>query len=176
MKWFLVLWLLTAGAGVSVHIIKERRERLLFLSRMQQSLCQLAYYMYQWRMPVEEVVGKLCREEQSYELKEFYGEIQKRVLERKKESLGQIWQMESRKLFERNGLLRQAGMKQAEMLWCDSFLYIPMEPEALRENLLYRAEQLGRMQGRMEEKYKGEQKLVMALGIFSGAFLCLMLW
>lgn len=176
MKWFLVLWLLTAGAGISVHTIKEREERLLFLGQLQQSLSQMAYYMYQWRMPVEEAVGRLCREEEAQKLQDFYAGILQKVLERKKESLGQIWQMECRRLFGTDRLWKQAEMKQAKRLWCEAFLYIPMEPEALRESLLYRAKEIGRIQSCMEEKYKGEQRLVMALGIFSGAFLCLMLW
>ena len=54
MKVLLVIWLLSAGIGVSYSVISERKKRVEFLGTMEQDLKKLAYYMCEWRLPVEE--------------------------------------------------------------------------------------------------------------------------
>ena len=49
MKVLLVIWLFSAGIGVSYSVISERKNRIEFLSTMEQDLKELAYYMCEWR-------------------------------------------------------------------------------------------------------------------------------
>ena len=62
MKVLLVIWLLSAGIGVSYSVISERKKRVEFLGTMEQDLKKLAYYMCEWRLPVEEAVGRMLKE------------------------------------------------------------------------------------------------------------------
>ena len=51
-----------------------------------------------------------------------------------------------------------------------------MEPEALNKRLTERAERIADYVLELQEKYKGEQKLVFTMGFFVSAFFCLILW
>ena len=64
MKWLITVWLLAAGTGVSYSIVTERKNMLQRLKEMEHSMRRLAYYMYQWRMPVKEAVEHAAKEEQ----------------------------------------------------------------------------------------------------------------
>ena len=66
MKWLLVIWLLCAGLGFSYSVVLERKKQLTFLGAMEQSLKQVTYYMYQWRMPVEEVIKHMIKEKNQF--------------------------------------------------------------------------------------------------------------
>lgn len=169
MKWVLAIWLLCAGGGVSYSVVAERRQQILLLKAMEASLKQVSYYMYQWRMPVEEVLKQMIKEEDL--LQNFYVAVQTRLLEKAAESFGKIWQEESNKLPDFEKLSEEMKTR-----WSDCFLHMPMETGGMNEKLLLRQRELTKKREEMEEKYRGEQRLVLAMGFFSGAFLCLILW
>ena len=170
MRWVIVIWLLCAGAGASFSIVKERSRQILLLKQMEQSLRQLVYYMHQWRMPVEEAVRHTAKGENGI-LLAFYTEVLKNLSDRHAEDFGKIWQEKSKLLGQQEKI-----PKEVMKLWCDSFLHIPMEPEALKHRLSLRIEEMNTYRITLQEKYKGEQKLVMALGLFASTFICLILW
>lgn len=170
MRWAIVIWLLCAGVGASFSIVRERNRQVWVLKQMERSLEQLVYYMHQWRMPVEEAVRHTAKGENGI-LLAFYSEILKNLSDRQAEDFGELWQ-EKGKLLGRQEKIPKEVMK----LWCDSFLHIPMEPEALKHRLSLQIEEMNAYRIVLQEKYKGEQKLVMALGFFAGTFICLILW
>ena len=169
MKWALVIWLLSAGVGLSYSVIAERRRQIVFLKAMEYSLKQLAYYMYQWRMPVEELIKQMIKEEQL--LKHFYMAIQQKLLEKHVENFGTIWQTESV-----NMLKKERIPENTKVLWQDLFLHMPLEPEGVHKKLLLKCSELTAKREEIEEKYKSEQRLVFTMGFFTSAFLCLILW
>lgn len=169
MKGLLVIWMLSAGIGFSYSVITERKKQVEFLCNMEHDLKRLAYYMYQWRMPVEEVIGKMIKEESRFRI--FYEAIHKKLMEKYVDDFGKLWCEEGNKLL--------AGVKLAEdikTLWYDCFLHMPMEPEAMKQQLFLKSEMLSEKRRALEEKYKGEQRLVLSMGFFVSAFLCLILW
>ena len=91
--------------------------------------------------------------------------------EKTAENLGDLWQENSSRYLEKEKLERTVWTK-----WQECFLHIPMEPEALNKRLLLRVEEINAYRVELEGKNKGEQKLVLTLGVFVGAFLCLILW
>lgn len=192
MKGFVAIWLLAAGVGVSYSVVAERRNMLRQLGEMEHSLKRLAYYMYQWRMPVKEAVVHAAKEEQGI-LYDFYLGIQERLAERQSEDFGIVWQEESRYLWEQQEGSKKKSSKRESLnrsmydwnrklpeeigkIWSDSFVHIPMEPEALNKRLTERAEKLADYTRELQEKYKGEQRLVFTMGFFVSAFFCLILW
>ena len=169
MKGLLVIWLLSAGIGVSYSVISERKKRIEFLAAMEQDLKKLAYYMCEWRMPVEEVVRQMIKEDSRFHT--FYEGIHKNISKKYVDDFEKLWCEESGKLL--------AGVKLAEetkALWSDCFLHMPMEPEAMKKQLFLKSEMLSEKRRALEEKYKGEQRLVLSMGFFVSAFLCLILW
>lgn len=169
MKGLLVIWLLSAGIGVSYSVITERKKQVEFLYNMEQDLKRLAYYMYQWRMPVEEVIGQIIKEKSRFHT--FYEAIHKNISKRYIEDFGKLWREESENLF--------SGVKLADdikALWSDCFLHMPMEPEAMKQQLFLKSEMLSEKRRALEEKYKGERRMVLSMGFFVSAFLCLILW
>lgn len=170
MKWLIAIWLLCAGAGVSFSIIKERTCRITLLKEMEQSLKKLAYYMYQWKMPAEEAFRHVAVEEQGG-LFCFYQAMYTSLTEKKAENLSALWQEKSSLYIDRRDL-----QEKVWLYWQECFSHIPMEPEALNKRLFLRAEEIAACRAGLEEKYKGEQKLVLTLGLFTGAFICLVLW
>lgn len=170
MKWIIAIWLICAGSGVSFSVVSERKRRVDLLKEMENSLKKLTYYMYQWKMPVEEAFKHVAGEEKG-RLKEFYRIMHEALTEKTAENLGDLWQENSSRYLEKEKLERTVWTK-----WQECFLHIPMEPEALNKRLLLRAEEINAYRVELEGKYKGEQKLVLTLGVFVGAFLCLILW
>lgn len=170
MKWMVVIWLLSAGVGLSYSVVKERNRQVEFLRQMEHSLRQLAYFMHQWRMPVEEAVRHVAKEENGI-LFAFYSEMLHALADRRVEDFGRLWQEKSICLLQ-----KEKFPDEIKKLWSDSFLHIPMEPEALNRRLILRTEEINSHLADMQEKYKGEQKLVLTLGFFTSAFLCLILW
>ena len=169
MKVLLVIWLLSAGIGVSYSVISERKKRIEFLSTMEQDLKELAYYMCEWRLPVEEAVGRMIKEGSSFVF--FYDAIHKRIRERVTDDFGKLWCEESKSL-----LTGVTLSEEIKILWKDTFSHIPMEPEAVKRQLYLKSEILSEKRKALEEKYKGEQRLVLSMGFFVSAFLCLILW
>lgn len=170
MKWLIVIWLLAAGVGVSYSVVAERRNMLRQLGEMGHSLKRLAYYMYQWRMPVKDAVAHAAKEEQEF-LHSFYLGIQEKLIKRQTEDFGILWQEESCEIFKSCHL-----PEEIRKIWSDSFVHIPMESEALNKRLTERAEKIADYAVELQEKYKGEQRLVFTLGFFVSAFFCLILW
>ena len=169
MKVLLVIWLFSAGIGVSYSVISERKKRIEFLSTMEQDLKKLAYYMCEWRLPVEEAVGRMIKEGSRFVF--FYEAIHKRIRERFIDDLGKLWCEESKSLLTGVNL-----SEEIKILWKDTFSHIPMEPEAVKRQLYLKSEMLSEKRKALEEKYKGEQRLVLSMGFFVSAFLCLILW
>ena len=170
MKWFVAVWLLCAGLGVSFSVVKERRARITLLKEMEHSLKKLAYYMYQWKMPAEEAFRHVARDEKGG-LSHFFQAMHTSLEEKKAENLSVLWQEKSSLHIDKKNLLESAWVS-----WQECFFHIPMEPEALNRSLILRAEEIAACRAGLEEKYMGEQKLVLTLGIFTGAFICLVLW
>ena len=169
MKVLLVIWLLSAGIGVSYSVILERKKRIEFLGIMEQDLKKLAYYMCEWRMPVEESLGRMKKESSRFSM--FYEAIHKRIQERYIDDFGKLWCEESKRL-----LTGVTLSEEIKILWKDTFFHIPMEPEAVKRQLHLRSEMFSEKRRVLEEKYKGEQRLVLSMGFFVSAFLCLILW
>ena len=170
MRWAIVVWLLCAGAGASYSVVKERTRQVSLLKQMERSLQQLVYYMHQWRMPVEEAVRHTAKGENGI-LYDFYSEILENLSDRHAEDFGRLWQKKSKAFWQKEKI-----PKETVKLWCDIFLHIPMEPEALKHRLLLQIEEMNSHRMSLQEKYKGEQKLVMTLGFFVSTFICLILW
>lgn len=188
MKCFVVVWLLLAGIGVSYSIVAERQRKVRLLKEMGHSLNRLAYYMYQWRMPVKEAIAHVAKEEKGI-LCEFYKKLGDTLAERQVEDFGILWQEQSNSLWKEQSselVLGKAhrgsvtginsGYKEIWAAWSDTFINLPMEAEALKRMLLLRAEEIEARSVEIEQKYKGEQKLVFTMGFFVSAFFCLIFW
>lgn len=173
MKWLVAVWLLVAGVGVSYSVVAERRNTLHQLGEMEHSLKRLAYYMYQWRMPVKDAVAHVAKEEQEF-LHGFYLGIQEKLVKRQTEDFGILWQEESCRMWKR--MCPGKRREEIRKIWSDCFVHIPMEPEALNKRLTERAEKIADYTMELQEKYKGEQRLVFTMGFFVSAFFCLILW
>lgn len=176
MKWLLSIWLLTAGIGVSYHVVVERRQKIKFLKEMEQSIGKMAYYMYQWHMPMKEVLFQMAREEKGI-LKTYYGKLRSALEEHKTEDFGRLWKEQSYSLWqekcgERNCFGRSFGQEIRDV-WAEAFFNMPMEPKAINRELQLRMDQIKIHREALEEKYKGEQKLVFTMGFFVSAFFCL---
>ena len=168
-KWIVVVWLLIAGAGVSYSIVAERRKEIRHLKKMEHSLKRLAYYMYHWRMPIREAVEQTAKEEEGV-LYSFYEGVKRGLEERKIQDFGTLWKEES-------SLLWQQKLPDCiKKIWSNGFVHIPMEPEALHRRLTQKADEIAEYTEKLQEKYKGEQRMVFTMGFFVSAFLCLMLW
>lgn len=170
MKWIIMLWLLTAGFGVSYAVYEERTNRIKLLKEMEQSLGKLSYFMHEWRMPLEEALTQLLKE--SFPMfRSFYESVLEEVLQRKVENIGELWKRKSQDYFESTTL-----QKEIKEMWTDCFINIPMEPEALNNGLLYKREQLKAYLADLQDKYRMEQKLVWTFGLCMSVFLCLIIW
>lgn len=169
MKWLLAIWLIGAGVGISYNVILERKKQMELLNTMEQSLRQITYYMYQWRMPVEEVLKQIVKEKN--QLVSFFEVILIKVEKKEDGDLGNVWQEVSRNFLEESKL-----PEEIKVLWSDCFFHMPMEPEAVRKVLELKSETVLEKKKELEAKYKGEQRLVLAMGVFASSFLCLILW
>ncbi len=171
MKWLVLAWLLAAGMGVSYSVVAERQRRVRFLKEMEHSLEKLAYYMYQWRMPIKEAIFHMVQEEQG-EFKKYYAEVGEALEERQAEDFGKLWQEKSRELFGDAA----GAYGEGQVLWADAFVNLPMDVEELNRRLLLRIDDMKVYREAIEKKYKGEQKLVFTMGIFVSTFFCLIFW
>ncbi len=170
MKLVIMLWLVTAGAGVSYAIYMERQNRLKLLNEMQQGLEKLVYFMYQWRMPAEEAFAKMVKEPFPM-LHPFFTEMLEEIIKREVENLGDLWFSKSEIFFERTSI-----QKEIQEVWCNCFLNIPMEPGDLQRTILMKKEVIETYLKTLQDKYRVEQKLVWTLGLCTSAFLCLIIW
>ena len=168
MKWFAVAWLLVAGMGMSYCIVSERNKKIHRLTAMEQSLKRLAYYMFQWHLPVKEAIAFTLKEEKEI-LQVFYTKLQEVLEQQSAEDFSDLWKEQGEKLFEN-------VPQEMRILWMESFENIPSESEALYSRLLERAQKIREYTQELHQKYKGEQKLVFAMGFFVSAFFCLILW
>lgn len=164
----MVVWLLAAGTGVSYSVVAERRNRLSQLGEMEHSLKRLAYYMYQWRLPIKDAIAYAAKEEKDV-LQKFYLGLHETLVQQQTEDFDMLWQEESGKIWNHIP-------EEIQRIWNESFVNIPMEPEALNKRLTERAERIADYVLELQEKYKGEQKLVFTMGFFVSAFFCLILW
>ena len=169
MKVLMVIWLLSAGIGVSYSVIMERKKQTEYLRTMESDLKKLAYYMCEWRMPVEEAIEKMLKEELNFGL--FYKAVHKSIMERNVNDFGKLWQKESKILLSDIKL-----GESIKTLWQDCFFHMPMDPEAVKRQLLLKSELFLEKRKELEEKYKGEQRVVLSMGFFASSFLCLILW
>lgn len=170
MKFIAILWLVTAGAGCSYAILQERRDKITLLKEMEHSLEKLAYFMYQWKMPVEEAFCHVAEEENGM-LRGFYQELTEELDKREAGNLGCLWQKKSMQIWQHWKM-----SQPLEKLWSELFLHMPMEYERLHTILEQKTEEIAGHRKELQDKYKGEQKLVWTLGISAGVFLGLILW
>ena len=170
MKWIIMLWLFTAGFGISYAVYEERNHRIRLLKEMEQSLGKLAYFMYEWRLPLEEALTQMLKE--PFPLFGcFYKKILEEVVKRNVGNIGELWEKNSLNYFQNISL-----QKTIKELWAGCFINIPMEPEELKKGLEHKREQLKAYLTDLQDKYKLEQKLVWTLGLCTSAFLCLIIW
>jgi hypothetical protein len=167
-KVFFVFWLLCAGIGVSYSVILERKKQIEILHEMEGDLKKLAYYMCEWRMPIEEAIGKMIKEKGRFQ--NFYETIHKKISERFTEDFDKLWQEESEKFFT------NVKTRAARELWEEVFWQMPMESEGFNRYLNAKSTKILEIRKNLEEKYRGEQRLVFSMGFFVSAFLCLILW
>lgn len=170
MKVIVMLWLMTAGVGISYAVYEERKNRIKLLKEMEESLGKLAYFMYEWRMPAEEAFLKMSKEAFPM-LQSLFIEVLEGIQKRRVENLGELWNTASNKAFET--MMLDEEIKE---LWCDCFLNIPIEPEALQKSIGSKRERLQTYLKELQDKYKVEQKLVWTLGLCVSGFLCLIIW
>lgn len=169
MKMICMLWIMTAGVGISYAIYEERQHRLKLLCEMEKSLEKLAYFMYDWRMSTEEAFVKILKEPFP-NLMSLFLEILEEIRKREVINLGVLWKQKSSTYFETTTL-----EKDIKETWCDLFLNIPMEPEDLKRSILGKRDHIKSYLGFLQDKYKEEQKLVWTLGLCASAFLCLII-
>jgi len=161
---------MAAGAGVSYAVYEERNNRVRLLKEMEQSLGKLAYYMCEWRMPLEEAFIDILKEPYPM-LIPFYKSVLEDVLKRNVENMGELWKRKSEVFLENTSL-----EKAIKELWAGCLCNIPIEPEALKMGFQYKREQLQAYLTDLQDKYKVEQKMVWTLGLCTSAFLCLIIW
>ena len=170
MKWIIMIWVVVAGIGVSVSILKERNERLVVLREMQEYLEKLNYYMYHFKMPLEESVRHVSETGNHY-FKDFLEEVGQALRSKSAEHVGTLWQEKSQAILQKSKL-----PKEAERIWTNLFLDLPGDPEILERHMAAKAEELKQCKDILKVKYMGEQKMVLVLGALAGAFFCLILW
>lgn len=168
MKILVVFWLLCAGIGVSYSVLSERKKQVELLYEMEEDLKKIAYYMCEWRMPVEQVVSKMIKENGKF--LGFYESIHKKIDEKYTCGFEKLWQEESEKF------LVDIKKEDVMILWKEAFFQMPMESEGVRRHLNTKSTKISKIRKCLEEKYKGEQRLVVSMGFFVSAFLCLILW
>ncbi len=169
MKAIMAVWLLSAGIGLSYSVISERKHRVKLLHVMEKDLKQFCYYMCEWRMPMEEVLRQMIKE--AGLLRYFYSNILEKIRKKQISDLGTIWYEESRNMWTEIGALAEASA-----LWEECFFHMPADSEGMKRHLELKSEAIEAKRIEVEEKYKGEQRLVFSMGFFVGAFLCLILW
>lgn len=180
MKWAVFIWLLAAGMGVSCSIVTERQKKIRFLKEVEYSLRKLTYYMYQWRMPIKEAIYHMAREEKG-SFQSYYINLGEVLEARQAEDFGKLWKEQSKALWKEEmreylSLGTEGRYEEVRVLWEDAFMNLPMEVEELNRRLLFRMEDMKAHRAELEKKYKGEQKLVFAMGIFVSTFFCLIFW
>ena len=169
MKVLLAIWLICAGIGASYSVISERKKQVKYLETMEQGYQKLAYYMCQWRMPVEEAIGQMIKENVGFS--DFYKQIHEQIKNRSVNDFGVLWKEESKKLLSEVRL-----PEELKSIWTDCFLHMPLDSEAVKQQFHLKRELLFEKRKALEAKYKGEQRLVFSMGFFVSAFLCLILW
>ena len=102
-------------------------------------------------------------------MQKFYLGLHETLVQQQTEDFDMLWQEESGKIWNHIP-------EEIQRIWNESFVNIPMEPEALNKRLTERAERIADYVLELQEKYKGEQKLVFTMGFFVSAFFCLILW
>ncbi len=169
MKVILSVWIVSAGIGTAYSIVSERSRQIILLKTMEYTMGQLAYYMYQWHLPVEETLKKIIEEEN--QVTSFIKIIYQKICDKESAALGEVWQEKSRSWLKNEKL-----PEDMKVLWTGLFLHMPMEPKGVYDKLLLKQEELTGKRKELELKYKNERRLVLAMGFFASTFLCLILW
>ena len=145
MKYFIAVWLLTAGMGVSYSIVAERNKKLHQLVAMEQSLKRLAYYMYQWNLPVKEAIAFTVKEEKEV-LRAFYAKLQEVLEQHKMEDFSVLWKEMGERWFAN-------VPEEMQILWKESFDNIPMESEMLYRRLSEQAQKMFALENKATDAY-----------------------
>lgn len=174
MKWVAVIWLFCGGIGVSYSMIKERNMCIRQLTHLEDQLEMIAYYVMQWRMPLQEALQLAAKEEDGF-LTQFYTNVIQALQERQKQDFGQIWKEESEKIWQEQEALRQVS-KEIKYIWTETFVAMPLQPEAVCKRLIQRKDAIEAYRVKLQETYRKEQKLVFTMGFFVSAFFCLIFW
>lgn len=174
MKWIAMIWLFCGGIGVSYSTIRERKRCLQQLAHLAYQLEMIAYYVMQWKMPLLEALQLTAKEEHGF-LTSFYANMIQELQERKKQDFGNIWKDESEQLWKEQSALRLIS-EEVKLIWSESFIAMPMQPEAVYKRLIQRKEAIEVYRAKLQETYRQEQKLVFTMGFFVSAFFCLIFW
>ena len=154
MKWLISIWMLTAGMGVSYHVVAERQQKIKFFREMEQSLGQLAYYIYQWRMPMKEILSHMVQEETGV-LQSYYRKLVEAMEGNQAENFGRLWKEQSNSLWREKCKARECWGRKSECeikdVWTEAFTHMPMEPEVLKRELYIRIDRMKEYREAMEE-------------------------
>lgn len=120
-------------------------------------------------MTLEEAVDYVMRDETQM-LYGFWSEIGDMISHRDQIDFSKAWQELSMQY------LKGKVPPQVLELWCKTMDIIPMDVGELAYGLQRQANAIMEYRLEMQEKYREEQKLVLSMGIFTGAFLSLILW
>ncbi|MCD7805753.1 MAG: stage III sporulation protein AB [Lachnospiraceae bacterium] len=170
MKIVLTAWILISCAGLAHSLVAEQSWRLSCMKDMTEGLLRVGFYISQWQLPMEEIFQTMGKEKTSV-LADFYGQIAKELQSRRISDLGELWKEKS------EGYLQGYGIpKQAADIWSECFLDRAALPAEELRRLTLRAEEIGKICGQMEEKYRQERRPILVLSVCAGAFFCLLMW
>ncbi len=152
MKILLALWIIAASAGFTHSFLAERSRRLLCMKEMAEGLKQLGFYISRWQLPLEEAFETLGKEETSV-LYGLYERLSESLSDRSTDDLGELWRKESLKY------LRSYGLPGVVLeIWCKAFEDMAPLPLEEQRRLALKAEQIEKICGELEEKYRQEKK------------------
>ncbi len=170
MKMIMTFWIIAASAGFTHSFLAERSRRLLCMKEMAEGLKQLGFYISRWQLPLEETFETLGKEERGA-LSALYGRMAQNLKNRHTTDLGEKWREESQKYLRPYNLPRQVTE-----IWCGSFADMAPLPSEEQRRLELKAEQIEKICGELEEKYRQEKRPLMAAGVCAGALFCLLMW
>lgn len=170
LKILLAFWILTASAGLAHSLVAERGRRLSCMKNMAEGLLRISFYISQWQLPMEEIFRTMGKKRTGL-LADFYCRMAEALQGCQVSDLGELWRERSGEYLEEYHL-----PEQAESLWSECFLDMAALPAEEERRLAMRAEQLKKISGEMEEKYRQERRPILVLGVCAGALFCLMMW
>ncbi len=170
MKMILTVWIVAASSGCTYSFLAERSRRLLCMKEMAEGLRRLGFYISRWQLPLEEAFETMEKEGAGI-LSDLYKKTAEELKNRRASDLGDLWREESRTF------LRQYDLPLHVIeTWCGAFADLAPLPEEAQRRLALKAEQIEKICGEKEEKYRQERRPLMAAGVSAGLLFCLLMW